>query len=76
MAPPIDPHAFLALLETTITQMYELEAVGKLLEEKGLLTRAEILEKATALKGAAALAPAADLMTAGFTAQDISQATH
>ena len=38
MADPVDPHAFLNLVEMTITNTYELEAVGELLEQKGVMT--------------------------------------
>ena len=50
MPDPVDPKAFLTLIELAIANMYELEAIGELLEEKGLLTKQEILTLAKDLK--------------------------
>ena len=38
MSDPVDPHAFLNLVEMTIDSMYELEAIGELLEQRGVMT--------------------------------------
>lgn len=76
MVPPIDPHAFLSLVELTLAQTYELEAIGKLLEEKGLLTRADIRAKATVLKAAAELGPATDRLSSPSTEQNLPPTTH
>ena len=43
MPDPVDPKAFLALVELAIANMYEVEAIGELLEQKGLLTKDEII---------------------------------
>ena len=50
MPDPIDPQAFLKLCEMSIDNMYELEALGELLEEKGFLHKQEILDRAKSLK--------------------------
>ena len=49
MPDPIDPQAFLNLCDISIDK-YELEALGELLEQKGLLTKHEILTLAKDLK--------------------------
>jgi hypothetical protein len=50
MSAPVDPQAFLKLCEISIDNMYELEALKKLLEEKGFLHKQEILDRAKLLK--------------------------
>ncbi len=45
-----DHHAFLNLCEMSIDNMYELEALGKMLEQKGLLTKQEIITHARDFK--------------------------
>ena len=50
MPDPVDPKAFLTLVELAIANMYELEAIGELLEQKGLLTKQEIITLAKDLK--------------------------
>ena len=50
MPDPQDRQAFLNLCEMAIDNMYELEALGELLERKGLLTKQEIISLAKALK--------------------------
>ena len=50
MSDPIDPKAFLNLCEMAIDNMYELEAIGELLEQKGVMTKAEIIALAKDLK--------------------------
>jgi len=51
MPDPVDPKAFLNLCEMAIDNMYELEAIGELLEQKGVLTKDEIITLAKELKG-------------------------
>jgi hypothetical protein len=50
MSDPIDPKAFLNLCEMAIDNMYELAALGELLEQKGVMTKAEIIAFAKELK--------------------------
>jgi hypothetical protein len=50
MSDPVDRQAFLNLCEMSIDSMYELAALGELLEKKGLITKQEILTLAKALK--------------------------
>ena len=50
MPDPIDPQAFLNLCDMSIDSMYELAALGELLEQKGLITKQEILSLAQQLK--------------------------
>ncbi len=50
MSDAIDPKAFLNLCDMSIDNMYELEAIGELLENKGLMTKQEILDLAKDLK--------------------------
>jgi hypothetical protein len=50
MSDPIDPKAFLNLVEMTIDSMYELEAIGELLEQRGVMTKEEIIALAKDLK--------------------------
>jgi len=50
MPDPVDPKAFLTLVELAITNMYELEALGELLEQKGVMTKDEIITLAKELK--------------------------
>jgi len=50
MPDPVDPKAFLALVELAIGNMYEVEAIGELLEQKGVLTKDEIIALAKELK--------------------------
>jgi hypothetical protein len=53
-----------------IDNMYELESLGELLEEKGLLTKQEILALATDLKRKNPPADSTDLSAQRFTAKD------
>ncbi len=50
MSDPVDPKAFLTLVELAIGNMYELEAIGELLERKGVMTKNEIIALAKELK--------------------------
>ena len=50
MSDPVDPKAFLTLVELAIANMYEVEAIGELLEQKGLLTKQEIPDLGKDLK--------------------------
>ena len=50
MPDPVDPKAFLTLDELAIANMYELEAIGELLEQRGVMTKAEIIALAKDLK--------------------------
>ena len=50
MSDPVDPQAFVTLVEMAIDNMYELEAIGELLEQKGVMTKAEIIALAKELK--------------------------
>ncbi len=50
MPDPVDPKAFLTLVELAIGNMYEVEAIGELLEQKGVLTKDEIIALAKELK--------------------------
>ena len=50
MPDPVGPKAFLTLVELAIGNMYELEAIGELLEQKGVLTKDEIIALAKELK--------------------------
>ena len=50
MPDPVDPKAFLTLVEMSIDSMYELAALGELLEQKGVMTKEEIITLAKELK--------------------------
>jgi hypothetical protein len=50
MSNPIDPQAFLNLVKISIDSMYELEAIGELLEQRGVMTKEEIIALAKELK--------------------------
>jgi hypothetical protein len=50
MSDPIDPQGYLNLVEMTIDSMYELEAIGELLQQRGVMTKAEIIALAKDLK--------------------------
>jgi hypothetical protein len=50
MSDPIDPQGYLNWVEMTIDSMYELEAIGALLEQRGVMTKAEIIALAKDLK--------------------------
>ena len=50
MSDPKDHQAFLNLCEMAIDNMYELEALGELLEQKGVMTKNEIMTLAKELK--------------------------
>ena len=41
--------AFLTLVEMSIDSMYELEAIGELLEQRGVMTKEEIITLAKAM---------------------------
>ena len=49
MSNPIDPQALLNVVEMTIGSMYELEAIGELLEQRGVMTKEEIIDLAKGL---------------------------
>lgn len=70
MPDPIDPQAFLNLCNISIDSMYELAALGELLEEKGLITKQEILSLATKLKHTNPPADSTDILQQRFTAQE------
>ena len=67
MPDPIDPQAFLNLCNMSIDSMYELAALGALLEQKGLITKHEILSLAKAFKQKADLANTTDPSQQPFT---------
>lgn len=50
MPDPKDRQAFLNLCEMAIDNMYDLAAIGELLEQKGVLTKKEIIALAEELK--------------------------
>ena len=50
MSDPIDPQGYLNLVEMTIDSMYELEAIGELLQQRGVMTKSEIIALAKDLK--------------------------
>jgi predicted nucleic acid-binding protein len=50
MPDPKDHQAFLNLCEMAIDNMYDLAAIGELLEQKGVLTKKEIIALAKELK--------------------------
>jgi hypothetical protein len=50
MPDPKDCEAFLNLCEMAIDNMYELEAIGELLKQKGVMTKDEIITLAKELK--------------------------
>lgn len=50
MPESINSQAFLNLCEMSIDSMYELAALGELLEKKGLITKQEIFDRAKVLK--------------------------
>ncbi|MEX0830210.1 MAG: hypothetical protein WD032_08195 [Nitrospirales bacterium] len=50
MLDPLNPKDFKNLSDLSIDSMYELEAIGELLEKKGLLTKEEIITLAKELK--------------------------
>ena len=70
MPDPTDPEAFMNLCEMAIDNMYELEALGELLEKKGLLTKQEIIALAKDLKRKNPPAEPTDLLQQRFTAQE------
>ena len=70
MPDPVDPKAFLTLVELAIGNMYELEALGELLELKGLITKQEILDLATELKRKPPPAEQTDPSQQPFTPQE------
>ncbi len=70
MPDPIDPQAFLNLCDMSIDSMYELSALGELLEQKGLITKQEILTLAQQLKQKADSTHPTDLSQQPFTAQE------
>lgn len=70
MPDPVDPKAFLTLVELAIANMYEVEAIGELLERKGLLAKQEILDLATELKRKAPPADPTNPSQQPFTAQE------
>ncbi len=70
MPDPKDHQAFLNLCEMAIDNMYELEALGALLEQKGLLTKEEILTLAKELKQKADSVNLTDPSQQPFTAKE------
>jgi len=70
MPDPVDRQAFLNLCDMSIDSMYELAALGELLEQKGLITKQEILTLATELKHQNSPADSADILPQRFTAQE------
>lgn len=50
MSDPVEPQGYLNLVEMTIDNMYELEAIGELLEQRGVMTKDEIITLAKELK--------------------------
>ena len=50
MSDPVDPKTLLTLVEMSIDNTYELEAIGELLEQKGVMTKEEIITLAKDLK--------------------------
>jgi hypothetical protein len=70
MPDPIDPQAFLNLCDMSIDNMYELEALGELLENKGLITKQEVLTLAKKLKRKNPPAEPTDPTQQRFTAQE------
>ena len=70
MTDPIDPKAFLNLCDMSIDSMYELAALGELLEQKGLITKQEIISLATELKHQNPPANPTDILHQPFTAQE------
>ncbi len=70
MPDPIDPEDFKNLCDLSIDNMYELEALGKLLEQKGLITKEEIITLAKQLKQKADSSNTTDSSSQRFTAQE------
>ena len=50
MSDPVDPKTLLTLVEMSIDNTYELAALGELLEQKGVMTKDEIITLAKELK--------------------------
>ena len=50
MSDPVDPKTLLTLVEMSIDNTYELAALGELLEQKGVMTKEEIITLAKELK--------------------------
>ena len=50
MSDPVDSKTLLTLVEMSIDNTYELAALGELLEQKGVLTKEEIITLAKELK--------------------------
>ena len=57
MAEPLDPKELTNLRELLMSLVWSEEAIGTLLEEKGVLTRDEVLEKIKELREAQAKGP-------------------
>ena len=70
MPDKVDPKDFQNLCEMSIDSMYELEALRTLLEQKGLITKQEIITLATELKHQNSPDSPADLHTQRFSAQE------
>ena len=70
MPEPIDRQAFVNLCNMSIDSMYELAALGELLEQKGLITKQEILALATKLKQKADSTNPTDPAQQRFTAHE------
>jgi hypothetical protein len=51
MAEPLDPNEVVTINEIAITNMVEIEALIELLEEKGVITKEELMEKCKRVKG-------------------------
>ena len=70
MPDPVDREDFLKLCDMSIDSMYELAALGELLEQKGLITKQEILTLATELKHQNPPADSTDILHQRFTPQE------
>ncbi len=51
MAEPLNAKEVVTIEELTISNMYEIEALIKVLAEKGIMSKEEVLEKIRKMKG-------------------------
>jgi hypothetical protein len=51
MAEPLDPDKIVTINELAITNTVEIEALIELLDEKGVITKEELMEKCKKVKG-------------------------
>ena len=51
MAEPLDPKEVVTINEIAITNMVEISALIELLDEKGIITREELMEKCKKMRG-------------------------